>query len=91
MTFDEWFDKEGYDDEHRFVFGLAWNAGMKAAGETGLDVDAPIRKEADRYRWLRDKGSSTWVPFTRQWNMDSEHCDAAIDNEMTTQRLFCDA
>ena len=28
MTFDEWFDGEGYDDQHRLVFGFAWNAGM---------------------------------------------------------------
>ena len=28
MTFDDWFDHEGYDEQHRLVFGLAWNAGM---------------------------------------------------------------
>ena len=44
--------------------------------------------DAQRYRWLRDKGSNTWVPFTGQWKMDAAHCDAAIDNEMATQRLF---
>ncbi len=47
-----------------------------------------LRKDAERYRWLRDKGSNTWVPFTGQWKMDAEHCDAAIDNEMASQRLF---
>ena len=31
MTFDEWFDREGYDEQHRFGFGLAWNAGMDSA------------------------------------------------------------
>lgn len=45
-------------------------------------------KDAERYRWLRDKGSNTWVPFTGQWKIDAEHCDAAIDNEMANQRLF---
>ena len=45
-------------------------------------------KDAKRYRWLRDKGSNTWVPFTGQWKMDAEHCDAAIDNEMANQRLY---
>ena len=53
MTFDEWFDREGYDEQHRFVFGLAWNAGLAAAGETGIDVDSPVRKDAERYRKLR--------------------------------------
>ena len=45
-------------------------------------------KDAERYRWLRDKGSATWTPFTRQWDMNAEHCDAAIDNEMATHGLF---
>lgn len=49
---------------------------------------AALRKDAERYRWLRDKGSNTWVPFTGQWKMDAEHCNAAIDNEMATQRLL---
>ena len=52
---------------------------------------AALRKDAERYRWLRDKGSNTWVPFTGQWKMDAEHCNAAIDNEMATQRLLGDA
>lgn len=52
---------------------------------------AALRMEAERYRWLRDKGSNTWVPFIGQWKMDAEHCDAAIDNEMANQRLLGDA
>ena len=51
------------------------------------EIDA-LRKDAERYRWLRDKGSATWMPFTRQWDMNAEHCDAAIDNEMATHGLF---
>ena len=34
MTFDEWFEREGYEELHRFVLGLAWNAGMDSASET---------------------------------------------------------
>ena len=34
MTFDKWFAREGYDEQHRFVFGLAWNAGIDSASET---------------------------------------------------------
>ncbi len=52
------------------------------------ELDA-LRKDAERYRWLRDKGSNTWAPFTGQWKMNAEHCDAAIDNEMANQRLLC--
>ena len=52
---------------------------------------AALRKDAERYRWLRDEGSASWMPFTRQWDMNAEHCDAAIDNEMATHRLFCAA
>ena len=94
MTFDEWFDKEGYNEEHRFVLGLAWNAGMNAAGKTGLDVDAPIRAEAARYRWLRDRayfdgddGAATaWCVYGTCAGdaipTHSEDLDAAIDARM---------
>ena len=37
MTFDEWFDKEGYDEDRRFVCGLAWNEGMNDA-ESALAI-----------------------------------------------------
>jgi len=53
-----------------------------------VGAEHPVRKDAERYRWLRDKGSNTWVPFTGQWKMDADHCNAAIDNEMANQRLF---
>jgi hypothetical protein len=43
---------------------------------------AALRKDAGRYRWLRDDGSLTWVPFRSQWQMDAARCDAAIDAEM---------
>ena len=49
---------------------------------------AKLENDAARYRWLRDCGSLTWVPFRSQWKMDAEHCDAAIDNEMATQRML---
>ena len=61
------------------------------SGQQGLSPEEfaeALRKDAERYRWLRDKGSNTWVPFTGQWKMDAEHCNAAIDNEISTQRLL---
>ena len=71
--------EDGADDQGRGV--------IAEAASTLRELEA-LRKDAERYRWLRDKGSNTWVPFTGQWKMDAEHCDAAIDNEMATQRLF---
>lgn len=65
----------------------ARHAAAELASAQEAEIDA-LRKDAERYRWLRDKGSNTWVPFTGQWKMDAEHCDAAIDNEMANQRLF---
>ena len=81
MTFDERFDKEGYDEQHRFVFGLAWNAGMNAAGETGLDVDAPIRKEAERYRVIRQDHEGKVLPDLALYagRALDQYIDAAID------------
>lgn len=42
-----------------------------------------FRKDAERYRWLRDKGCDTRSPFVTKWRMTPAACDAAIDNEMT--------
>jgi hypothetical protein len=42
-------------------------------------------KDAARYRWLRDIGSSTWVPFKSLWHFSPANCDAAIDSEMSLQ------
>lgn len=43
---------------------------------------AAIERDAARYRWLRDCGSSTWVAFRHQWKMSASECDAAVDVEM---------
>lgn len=39
------------------------------------------KENAERYLFLRDVGSATWVPFCRQWNMTAQECDATIDKE----------
>jgi hypothetical protein len=49
---------------------------------------AALRKDAERYRWLRSKGSDTWLKFEKQWHMGAEECDIAIDNEMAKHRMF---
>ena len=45
MTFDKWFAREGYDEQHRFVFGLAWNAGMDSASETNDRAEIAAKHE----------------------------------------------
>ena len=45
-------------------------------------INEALRKDAERYRWLRDVGSLTWIPFRSQWRMDAVLCDATIDVEM---------
>ena len=61
--------------------------GFAKARAERAESDAP-RKDAERYRWLRDAGSLTWVPFRSQWKMDATQCDAAIDAEMQRQKAF---
>ena len=60
MTFDEWFDREGYDEQHRLVFGLAWHARMDTERDSHRIVtDGPFCKmtlletkvAAERERW----------------------------------------
>ena len=41
-----------------------------------------LRRDALRYRWLRDCSHKTWVNFQKQWLRTSEQCDAAIDAAM---------
>lgn len=43
---------------------------------------AALRKDADRYRWMRDESTSTWLRFQDQWQMTAAQCDATIDREM---------
>ena len=39
-------------------------------------------KDAERYRWMRDESTSTWLRFQDQWQMTAAQCDAMIDREM---------
>jgi hypothetical protein len=39
----------------------------------------PELENAERYRWLRDKGGATWVPFVDQWRMPAHRCDSQVD------------
>ena len=41
-----------------------------------------LRKNSERWRFLRDRDTLTWQSFRRQWRMDSALCDATIDAEI---------
>lgn len=56
---------------------------LSAEGEwVGHKTLAALRKDAERYRWLRDVGSVTWIPFRSAWQMSASQCDDAIDREI---------
>jgi hypothetical protein len=45
--------------------------------------NAALRKDAERYRWLRDKGDSTWMAMGRRPGVKfTQEIDAAIDAAM---------
>jgi hypothetical protein len=44
--------------------------------------NAVLRKDADRYRWLRDGGSTTWIPLQEAWRMSADSCNAVIDRQV---------
>lgn len=41
-----------------------------------------LRRNAERYQWLRDVSTTTWRSFQEQWRMPAAQCDAAIDAAM---------
>ncbi len=40
---------------------------------------AQLRRDAERYRWLRDIGDATWRPFGVRDGCSAAQADAAID------------
>ena len=45
-----------------------------------------LRKNAERWLWLRDSGDATCRPLTGQWRMNPKQCDAAADSAMASAR-----
>lgn len=41
------------------------------------------RKDAQRYRWLRDVGNATWRPFGIRAGYSADMADSAIDEAIT--------
>lgn len=48
-----------------------------------MDVADQDRRDAARYRWLRDAGDSTWRPFGRRYGYSAAWADAEIDKAMS--------
>lgn len=67
----------------RAVIAAAINAMPQTDAKSQIDAlkaerDA-LRKDAERYRWLRDVGDATWRPFGIREGYSAEQADAAID------------
>ncbi len=45
LTFDQWFEAEGFSEEHRVVLSVTWNAALDNAKK---EID-------DEYYWALDK------------------------------------
>lgn len=79
--------------EARKLFQFAALVALEAASEECKNRDRSddaLRKDAERYRWLRDVGDETWVPMGKRPGINFTHeidqaIDAAIDKQ-TRQR-----
>ncbi len=54
------------------------------AAEDLHDALTEEKKDAARYRWLRDVGDATWRPFALREGYSAAQADAAIDAAMKT-------
>jgi len=76
------------DEQQRTIASLM--VGMPEDGTTpvirriaGLEAEIErLRKDAERYRWLRDVSTETWMSFQLQWRMPAINCDAVIDKQI---------
>jgi ABC-type phosphate transport system auxiliary subunit len=65
---------------------LSLNAAIdKQALDSLRAENEELRKDAGRYRWLRDVGDETWIPLGKRPNVRFTHeIDAAIDKARKT-------
>jgi hypothetical protein len=52
---------------------------LKARAEAAEQQVQELREDAERYRWLRDVGDSTWFPMAKRPGCNAQLIDAAID------------
>ncbi len=65
---------------HRDMVRLAHRAHKLLAAAPTPPVSED-RKDAERYRWLRDIGNNTWEPMIKRGTTATQ-CDSAIDAEI---------
>lgn len=62
---------------------MSWHTDMIARAQYFANVVTEVealRKDAERYRWLRDTGDATWTPLCER--MPNYDVDSAIDDAM---------
>ena len=67
--------------EKEEALSVAWSV-LEGQRQQIADLTAKLaeaERDAERYRWLRDKGGATWVPFVDQWRMPAHRCDSQVD------------
>lgn len=74
---------DNFMEDSRKILAAAINAMAQTDAQAQIDAlkaerDA-LRKDAERYRWLRDVGDATWRPFDIREGYSAEQADAAID------------
>lgn len=55
---------------------------MDGLAEALSGVIDEMKRDAARYRWLRDVGDATWQPFALREGYSAEMADEAIDAAM---------
>jgi len=70
--------------ENSRLLGLPTSSESVRAVKLEQEVDrlraevAECKKDAERYRWLRDVGDANWLPIAKR-GITAKECDAAID------------
>jgi hypothetical protein len=59
----------------------SWEDADRQRLEAAAEIER-LRADAARYRWLRDKGDSTWKPMANRVPEGAAGIDAAIDAAM---------
>lgn len=81
---DRLLSSDGYGDEHMRAYAIAVRDAAVAAERERWQADA------ERYRWLRDKGDATWKPMATRVTEGASGIDAAIDAAMAVARATAD-
>ena len=65
----------------------AWDAACEELERLRAENDA-LRKDAERYKWIRDVGTRTYPPLIEQWRLSGEDPDTIIDRGLRILRAL---